>query len=205
MLTRHQLQLLTYLRARRSAPGEGPSFAEMAKALGLKSKGSIHRLVAALEERGHIRRLARRARAIELVDAPQDTAAALITEVLGHPAVELVEHAHPGWRARAHVLLGLKGAAACIVLALLSAQSPAHEWMPAETRWCCNDRDCRPDSRETIERTREGWLIRETGQLFRDGAFGLYPNYAPDQGEIWICQLPGEPRARCLFVLPEGS
>jgi repressor LexA len=71
MLTRKQLELLDFIRSRMSAEGVPPSFDEMKEALDLKSKSGIHRLITALEERGFIRRLAHRARAIEIVKLPE--------------------------------------------------------------------------------------------------------------------------------------
>jgi repressor LexA len=70
MLTRKQLELLDFIRIRMDAEGVPPSFDEMKEALDLKSKSGIHRLITALEERGFIRRLAHRARAIEIVKLP---------------------------------------------------------------------------------------------------------------------------------------
>jgi len=67
MLTRKQLELLDFIRERVAAEGVAPSFDEMKDALGLRSKSGIHRLIVALEERGFIRRLAHRARAIEVL------------------------------------------------------------------------------------------------------------------------------------------
>ena len=71
MLTRKQHELLRYINERLSQDGVSPSFDEMKDALGLKSKSGIHRLITALEERGFIRRLAHRARAIEIVKLPE--------------------------------------------------------------------------------------------------------------------------------------
>ncbi|MBL4917468.1 transcriptional repressor LexA [Szabonella alba] len=71
MLTRKQLELLDFIRNRMAAEGVPPSFDEMKEALDLKSKSGIHRLITALEERGFIRRLAHRARAIEIVKLPE--------------------------------------------------------------------------------------------------------------------------------------
>ncbi|MDX5357738.1 MAG: transcriptional repressor LexA [Rhodobacterales bacterium] len=71
MLTRKQLELLDFIRLRMEADGVPPSFDEMKDALDLKSKSGIHRLITALEERGFIRRLAHRARAIEIVKLPE--------------------------------------------------------------------------------------------------------------------------------------
>lgn len=66
-LTAKQRQLLDYFRA----CDECPSFDQMKEALGLRSKSGVHRLVNALEERGYIKRIPNRARAIELVEDPQ--------------------------------------------------------------------------------------------------------------------------------------
>ena len=67
MLTRKQSELLTYLSDHMQQHDVPPSFDEMRDALGLASKSGVHRLVSGLEERGYIRRLANRARAIELL------------------------------------------------------------------------------------------------------------------------------------------
>jgi repressor LexA len=76
MLTRKQSELLTYIRERLTESGVSPSFEEMKDALALKSKSGVHRLISALEERGFIRRLPNRARALEVVKMP-DTVAGL--------------------------------------------------------------------------------------------------------------------------------
>lgn len=70
MLTKKQLDLLTFIHKRMQRDGVPPSFDEMKLALDLRSKSGIHRLITALEERGFIRRLAHRARAIEIVKLP---------------------------------------------------------------------------------------------------------------------------------------
>ena len=67
MLTKKQLELLTFLKNHLNKNDVPPSFDEMKDALNLKSKSGIHRLVSALEERGFIRRLPNRARAIEII------------------------------------------------------------------------------------------------------------------------------------------
>jgi repressor LexA len=74
MLTRKQYELLAFINRRLSESGVSPSFEEMKEALGLKSKSGIHRLISGLEERGFIRRLPHRARALEVVRLPEDTA-----------------------------------------------------------------------------------------------------------------------------------
>ncbi|NBC31384.1 MAG: transcriptional repressor LexA [Alphaproteobacteria bacterium] len=71
MLTRKQQELLVFIHQKLSETGVSPSFDEMKAALGLKSKSGIHRLISALEERGFIRRLPHRARALEVLRLPQ--------------------------------------------------------------------------------------------------------------------------------------
>ena len=71
MLTRKQIELLDFIKQRIDVDGVPPSFDEMKEALDLRSKSGIHRLITALEERGFIRRLAHRARALEIVKLPE--------------------------------------------------------------------------------------------------------------------------------------
>lgn len=70
MLTKKQLDLLEFIHKRVQRDGVPPSFDEMKEALDLRSKSGIHRLITALEERGFIRRLAHRARALEIIKLP---------------------------------------------------------------------------------------------------------------------------------------
>ncbi len=70
MLTKKQLDLLNFIHTRVQRDGVPPSFDEMKEALDLRSKSGIHRLITALEERGFIRRLAHRARALEILKLP---------------------------------------------------------------------------------------------------------------------------------------
>jgi repressor LexA len=74
MLTRKQYDLLMFIHNRTQRDGVSPSFDEMKEALDLRSKSGIHRLITALEERGFIRRLAHRARAIEVTRLPENMA-----------------------------------------------------------------------------------------------------------------------------------
>ena len=71
MLTKKQSELLRFIHERLQEAGVPPSFDEMKEALELRSKSGIHRLIMALEERGFIRRLANRARAIEVLRLPE--------------------------------------------------------------------------------------------------------------------------------------
>ena len=72
MLTRKQHELLRFIQIRLEESGVSPSFEEMKEALDLKSKSGVHRLISALEERGFIRRLPNRARALEVIRQPED-------------------------------------------------------------------------------------------------------------------------------------
>jgi len=74
MLTRKQYDLLMFIHRRVQRDGVPPSFDEMKDALDLRSKSGIHRLITALEERGYIRRLAHRARAVEILRLPENVA-----------------------------------------------------------------------------------------------------------------------------------
>src|SRR5438094_9865961 len=74
MLTAKQRELLLFIDARLKESGISPSFDEMREALELKSKSGVHRLISALEERGFIRRLPNRARAIEVIKLPESVA-----------------------------------------------------------------------------------------------------------------------------------
>ncbi|MCS0497109.1 transcriptional repressor LexA [Ancylobacter mangrovi] len=73
MLTRKQHELLRFINDRLKQDGVPPSFEEMKEALDLRSKSGIHRLITALEERGFIRRLPNRARALEVLRLPEDS------------------------------------------------------------------------------------------------------------------------------------
>ncbi|MBB4209957.1 repressor LexA [Rhodothalassium salexigens DSM 2132] len=73
MLTAKQMQLLQFIHTRLQDGGVSPSFDEMKEALALKSKSGVHRLITALEERGFIRRLPNRARALEVLRRPDGT------------------------------------------------------------------------------------------------------------------------------------
>jgi repressor LexA len=80
MLTSKQHSLLLFIHQRLEATGVSPSFEEMKEALDLKSKSGVHRLIGALEERGFLRRLANRARALEVVKMPDGGSARSLGE-----------------------------------------------------------------------------------------------------------------------------
>ena len=86
MLTSKQRELLLFINDRLGESGVSPSFDEMREALSLKSKSGVHRLISALEERGFIRRLPNRARALEVVKLPESSAPATGNVVQLRPA-----------------------------------------------------------------------------------------------------------------------
>ncbi|TRW96839.1 transcriptional repressor LexA [Paracoccus sp. M683] len=87
MLTKKQIELLDFIQKRMARDGVPPSFDEMKDALDLRSKSGIHRLVTALEERGFIRRLPHRARALEIIRLPDSMGgAAAIPGTAAEPA-----------------------------------------------------------------------------------------------------------------------
>jgi repressor LexA len=101
MLTRKQYELLLFIRERLSQSGVSPSFDEMKDALGLRSKSGIHRLISGLEERGFIRRLAHRARALEVVKLPDNAAQAAAASAAPVPAPAAAAGAGNGAQAAA--------------------------------------------------------------------------------------------------------
>jgi len=82
MLTRKQHELIRFIQAKLEETGVSPSFEEMKEALDLKSKSGVHRLISALEERGFIRRLPNRARALEVIRQPEDVTSPAKVEAL---------------------------------------------------------------------------------------------------------------------------
>jgi len=106
MLTRKQHELLRFIQVRLEETGISPSFEEMKEALDLKSKSGVHRLISALEERGFIRRLPNRARALEVIRQPEnlaskpaqspaantnDSVGSQIPEIMPPPANDVIE------------------------------------------------------------------------------------------------------------------
>ncbi len=87
MLTRKQHELLLFIHERLKETGIPPSFDEMKEALDLASKSGIHRLITALEERGFIRRLPNRARALEVLRLPDSIAPGLSPQKKFAPSV----------------------------------------------------------------------------------------------------------------------
>jgi repressor LexA len=96
MLTAKQRELLLFIDQRLKADGISPSFDEMREALDLRSKSGVHRLISALEERGFIRRLPNRARALEIVKrpdaAPATAVAPRVMPVAANDAIDIPLH-----------------------------------------------------------------------------------------------------------------
>jgi len=95
MLTAKQRELLIFVQDRLGETGVSPSFDEMREALDLKSKSGVHRLISALEERGFIRRLPNRARALEVLKLPDSSTpaavAAAVRTAIPAPANDTIE------------------------------------------------------------------------------------------------------------------
>lgn len=91
MLTAKQHELIRFIQTRLEESGVSPSFEEMKEALDLKSKSGVHRLISALEERGFIRRLPNRARALEVLKQPEDVTMSRAASVA--PANDIVTRA----------------------------------------------------------------------------------------------------------------
>ena len=89
MLTAKQHELLRFIQNRLEETGISPSFEEMKEALDLKSKSGVHRLISALEERGFIRRLPNRARALEVLRQPENVTAAARSAPANDAVVQL--------------------------------------------------------------------------------------------------------------------
>ena len=94
MLTRKQFQLLTFIDKTLRETGISPSYDEMKAALNLKSKSGIHRLISGLQERGFIRRLPHRARALEVLKLPENMNnrySAVLEQGKSHPAANVID------------------------------------------------------------------------------------------------------------------
>ena len=95
MLTRKQHELLMFIHERIKETGVSPSFDEMKEALNLASKSGIHRLITALEERGFLRRLAHRARALEVVKMPEQATTSAPSQGRGPFQPQVVDSPRP--------------------------------------------------------------------------------------------------------------
>ena len=107
MLTRKQHELICFIADRLNETGVSPSFEEMKDALDLKSKSGVHRLISALEERGFLRRLPNRARALEVVKMPERGEAKKAAPASAVSLVAPKAPRHPGdpWRLLLEVLV----------------------------------------------------------------------------------------------------
>lgn len=95
MLTAKQHELIRFIQQRLDETGISPSFEEMKDALDLKSKSGVHRLISALEERGFIRRLPNRARALEVIRQPEDATPSRAARPRPAPANDVLTRSAP--------------------------------------------------------------------------------------------------------------
>ena len=109
MLTQKQKDLLLFIHERMQDSGVPPSFDEMKVALDLKSKSGIHRLITALVERGFIRRLPHRARAIEVIKLPEGSDSALKAQSIGEGSAGGASSGQVGLSGRTQVTTGERG------------------------------------------------------------------------------------------------
>lgn len=127
MLTRKQHELIRFIQERLESTGVSPSFEEMKDALDLKSKSGVHRLISALEERGFIRRLPNRARALEVLKQPENVATKAATRasaVASSSLAPLAKPAAPGAPANDVIEIPLHGRiAAGVPIEALEGQS----------------------------------------------------------------------------------
>lgn len=138
MLTQRQFQLLRFIHQFMQERGVPPSFDEMRQALGLRSKSGIHRLISGLEERGYIRRLAYRARALEILRPPMSPAPAranLAKTGASTPArgSSNVVHAEFGAPRRSTFLAGVAGNVDLPVYGRIAAGTPIEALADAST------------------------------------------------------------------------
>ena len=121
MLTRKQHELICFIEDRLAETGVSPSFEEMKEALDLKSKSGVHRLINALVERGYLRRLPNRARALEVLKSPErpDGATNPAARTLPEPANDVIEVPLHGRIAAGMPIEALEGASTLPVPAAL--------------------------------------------------------------------------------------
>lgn len=124
MLTRKQHELLMFIHERIKETGVSPSFDEMKEALDLASKSGIHRLITALEERGFIRRLAHRARALEVVKLPQQATTAAPPKGRGAFRPQVLEGGGPAPSAPAAVAQVANDSRELPILGRIAAGTP---------------------------------------------------------------------------------
>ena len=108
MLTAKQHELIQFIQQRLEETGISPSFEEMKEALDLKSKSGVHRLISALEERGFIRRLPNRARALEVIKQPEASTPAGRQVAANAPANDVVSKVTNPPRRRPQPMMSLR-------------------------------------------------------------------------------------------------
>ncbi|CAN5522838.1 transcriptional repressor LexA [soil metagenome] len=124
MLTRKQHELLMFIHERIKESGVSPSFDEMKEALDLASKSGIHRLITALEERGFIRRLAHRARALEVIKLPQQATTAAPPKGRGAFKPQVLEGGGPPLSAPAPAQIAADNTRDLPILGRIAAGTP---------------------------------------------------------------------------------
>lgn len=117
---------------------------------------------------------------------------------------ELPEHQ----RRELRTCLGIIAAGLGLVAVILALAHQAKAHGPAEwiqfnptASWCCNENDCLRRSPDFARETANGWVIKSTGQVFREGDRGLFRSIDAD---IWACEQPDK-QIRCLFVPGSGA
>jgi len=135
MLTAKQRELLLFVQKRLGESGISPSFDEMREALALKSKSGVHRLISALEERGFIRRLPNRARALEVVKLPESSAPAATRPMVPAPANDMIEIPLHGRIAAGTPIEALQGSEGFAVPAALLGPGEHYALEVSGVRW----------------------------------------------------------------------
>ena len=149
MLTRKQHELLLFIHERLKESGIPPSFDEMKEALDLASKSGIHRLITALEERGFIRRLPNRARALEVLRLPDSIAPGLNAARKFSPSVIQGGHGRSQSEAQRGRSASNDDAGASVsipVMGRIAAGVPSTRSSTRRMRSWCRPRCCRPAS-----------------------------------------------------------
>jgi repressor LexA len=143
MLTKKQKELLLFIHDRIKETGVSPSFDEMKEALDLASKSGIHRLITALEERGFLRRLAHRARALEVLKLPESATPA--TASITRPSFRSAMQPDPVRAPMAAVMAGIP------VLGRIAAGSPIEAIQNEIDRVAAPDPGYDPDNHFALE------------------------------------------------------
>ena len=188
MLTRKQFELLRFIHERLKEAGVPPSFDEMKDALDLRSKSGIHRLITALEERGFIRRLPNRARAIEVIKLPESVAHGIGARPLARLHAER-DRRQSRPRARRPRRTTAAARSRCRSWAASPPARRSRRSRPAATSSTCRPTCCRPAS---ISRSKCAAIrMIEAGILDGDIAL-IKQTEAADTGDIVVALIDDE-------------